>query len=273
MFASGYFLPSQFVIQNAPIFLWHLCGFASFYRGPMPHLWEKLWQTLWWSPGGGVFSCQRLWHSRQGWGKWHRQLVITLQPSISQVLVGKHAINSISSRCLLLWKVYIRGGWAGCPYLRSCVEQTRLAVGGRDGRKWASSVHWQRGSVGQRECGWWWGSSRHGSRQVKLKQAARVFQASVFILKYKCNKRQSFSSCGFCSSKMLICGLVFIGSDLRELTQLRELWMLSLSCWRNMVRADRAWRMSAASPTTTVFSSQTGEKLGCWKHPGNTGQH
>lgn len=39
-----------------------------------------------------------------------------------------------------------------------------------------------------------------------------------------------------------------------------------------MVREDHAWKRSVPSPTTTASSFQTGQKLGCSKHRGNSGQ-
>lgn len=62
--------------------------------------------------------------------------------------------------------MYIHRDWSSCPHLCSSAEQTSLAVGSRDGCKWASSVYWKWGGVGQRECWWWWGSSWHGSCPV-----------------------------------------------------------------------------------------------------------
>lgn len=39
-----------------------------------------------------------------------------------------------------------------------------------------------------------------------------------------------------------------------------------------MVREDHAWRTSVPSPTTTASSFQIGQKLGCSKPRGNSGQ-
>lgn len=60
--------------------------------------------------------------------------------------------------------------------------------------------------------------------------------------------------------------------DLRGPIQLKKLWMSLLICWSSMVREDHAWRRSVPSPTTTASSYQTGQKLGCSKHRGNSGQ-
>lgn len=48
--------------------------------------------------------------------------------------------------------------------------------------------------------------------------------------------------------------------------------MSSLSCWRNTVREALAWRISAASHTTTASLYQTGRRHGCLKRQGRSGQ-
>ena len=151
--------------------------------------------------------------------------------------------------------MYIHRDRAGPTHLCSRAEQTSLAVGGRDGCQWASSVCWEWSGVGQRECWWGRGSSRHGSCQVRAE--CLCGRASV---------EPDEGKTSTCDSA------IFPGLRSREPTQPREPWMSSLSCWRNMAREDLAWKMSPASPTTTASSSLTGRRPGCWKHRGSTGQ-
>lgn len=66
--------------------------------------------------------------------------------------------------------------------------------------------------------------------------------------------------------------MFFADWDLRGQIQLKKLWMSLLICWNAMVREDHAWRTRVPSPTTTASSSQTGQKLGCLKRRGNSGQ-
>lgn len=68
---------------------------------------------------------------------------------------------------LVLWKVYVHWDRAGWTHLRSGAEQTSVALGSRDGCKWASSVYWEWGGVGQRKCRWRGGASGHGSCEVR----------------------------------------------------------------------------------------------------------
>lgn len=182
-------------------------------------------------------------------------------------------------------QVYIHRDWAGGPHLRSCVEQTSVAVGCRNGCKWASSVYWKWSSVGERKCWWWRGSSRHGSCQVenyyctfyyliKLKYYSLgspdrnygILMLPQLAFRFRIHKHS------YNSNILKLWLYNFPGLDLKEPIQLRKLWMSLLSCLRNMAREAPAWKMSLALPTTTVFSSQTGRRHGCWKLQGSTGQ-
>lgn len=211
---------------------------------------------------------------------WHWQFVIARQPLML------HLLNSCF--CILLspwWQVHIHWDRAGCPHVCSNIEQTCVAVGGGDGCKWASSVHWKRSGVGQRECRWWWSSSWHGSCEVKATLCNNNIQTGLILIgKWKCSDKvwsrnnlvklflqlTSINS-DRSQAKTWICDYDLPGLDLREQIRLRKLSMWSPSCWRSMVREGLAWRITVASPTTTASSYLTGWRHGCWKHQGGTG--
>lgn len=84
-----------------------------------------------------------------------------------------------------------------------------------------------------------------------------------------------FHFCGYtvsCRFKSNLFTVYFADWDLRGPIQLKKPWMSLLICWSSMVKEDHAWKRSVPSPTTTASSFQTGQKRGCSKLPGNSGQ-
>lgn len=154
-------------VQDAAKLLWHICSPASINRGSEYSLRKELGQTLRWSTRSGVLPLQEPWGWRKSWGLFLKNIMIFY----NHLITAPNTLECCSR--LTVWNfcsfstqkrvVYIYRDRAGSAHIRCGPEPTRLAVGGRDGGKWASGVHRERGGLGEGERWRGWSSLGHGS--------------------------------------------------------------------------------------------------------------